>query len=85
MADPQMVPADLLDVILPEDIYRFNYSYDDDEESEVDDDKLDQSEEENYGIVSIVTSALTSPLRLIFYLVETFLENAMQRSSYEKY
>jgi hypothetical protein len=27
MADPQMVPVDLLDVILPEDIYRMSYPY----------------------------------------------------------
>ena len=26
--DPQMVPVDMLDVILPEDFYRFNYSFD---------------------------------------------------------
>ena len=27
MADPQMVPVDLLDVILPEDIFRMSYPY----------------------------------------------------------
>ena len=34
LADPQMIPVDMLDVILPEDMYRLNYSYADDQDFE---------------------------------------------------
>ena len=47
MADPQMVPVDLLDVILPEDIYRMSYPYPGEEVEVVE-------EEQQTGIIATV-------------------------------
>ena len=84
MADPQMLPADMLDVILPEDIYRFNYSTniiheDDDEDVEESEDNLQD------GVVAKVSRFITSPFRLMFYLLELLTEEKITKFSYEKY
>ena len=81
MADPQMVPVDLLDVILPEDIYRLNYSYahHDDEEEEEEDDQAD------VGVVSTVSRLMASPYKLFVYYLELWIDGLIKRTSYEKY
>ena len=81
MADPQMVPVDLLDVILPEDIYRLNYSYadHDDEEEEEEDDQAD------VGVVSTVSRLMASPYKLFLYYLELWIDGLIKRTSYEKY
>ena len=82
MADPQMVPVDLLDVILPEDIYRLNYSYadhdDEDEEAEEDD-------QADVGVVSTVSRLMASPYKLFVYYLELWIDGLIKRTSYEKY
>ena len=80
MADPQMVPVDLLDVILPEDIYRLNYSYaDHDDEEEEEDDQAD------VGVVSTVSRLVASPYKLFVYYLELWIDGLIKRTSYEKY
>ena len=80
MADPQMVPVDLLDVILPEDIYRLNYSYaDHDDEEEEEDDQAD------VGVVSTVSRLMASPYKLFVYYLELWIDGLIKRTSYEKY
>ena len=81
MADPQMVPVDLLDVILPEDIYRLNYSYadHDDEEEEEEEDQAD------VGVVSTVSRLMASPYKLFVYYLELWIDGLIKRTSYEKY
>ena len=49
LADPQMIPVDMLDVILPEDIYRLNYSYADHQDSEEEEEEDGEEEEEREG------------------------------------
>ena len=84
IADPQMIPADMLDVILPEDMYRFNYRtsnvhLEDDDDVEEDDDEYQD------GVVAKVSRFVTSPFRLMFYLLELLIEEKFTKFSYEKY
>ena len=84
MADPQMLPADMLDVILPEDIYRFNYSTNNIHED--DDEDVEESEDDlQDGVVAKVSRFITSPFRLMFYLLELLIEEKITKFSYEKY
>ena len=81
LADPQMIPVDMLDVILPEDMYRLNYSYPDDQDS-------GEEEEENGedgGVVTTVSRLLASPYKLFVYYLEVWIDGLVKRSSYEKY
>ena len=83
MADPQMIPVDLLDVILPEDMYRFNYSthtHYDSEEEEEDSEDLGEA-----GVVSTVSRLLASPYKLFVYYLELWIDGLVKRTSYEKY
>ena len=81
MADPQMVPVDLLDVVLPEDIYRLNYSYADQDQEEEEEEE-DQADE---GVVSTVSRLLASPYKLFVYYLEIWIDGLVKRTSYEKY
>ena len=87
MADPQMVPVDLLDVILPEDIYRLNYSYNVDPEEfpDDDDDDVDDSKEEQGGILATFAKAFYSPFSMLYYLFELVIERALKRTNYEQH
>ena len=83
MADPQMVPADLLDVVLPEDVYRFNYNFEDGPEA-----GLEEEEEENRaeaGVLAAVSRLLTSPFSFLFYIFEMLIEEKIPRGSYQKH
>ena len=83
MADPQMVPADLLDVVLPEDVYRFNYNFEDGAEA-----GLEEEEEENRaeaGVLAAVSRLLTSPFSFLFYIFEMLIEEKIPRGSYQKH
>ena len=71
--DPQMVPADLLDLAQPQDI--FGYGYSDDMLS----DEEEEDEEERGGIMSVVSRVITSPFSLIFYLFEMILEEKIKK------
>ena len=81
LADPQMIPVDMLDVILPEDMYRLNYSYTENQDSE------DEEEEdgEDAGVVSTVSRLLASPYKLFVYYLEVWIDGLVRRTSYEKY
>lgn len=81
MADPQMVPVDLLDVILPEDIYRLNYSYADHDEEE----EEEAHDQADVGVVSTVSRLLASPYKLFVYYLELWIDGLIKRTSYEKY
>ena len=73
IVDPQMVPADLLDLAQPQDI--FGYGYND----EVLDDEEEELEEEGGGIMSVVSTVITSPFSFIFYLFEMILEEKIKK------
>ena len=83
MVDPQMVPADLLDVVLPEDVYRFNYNFEAGAEA-----GLEEEEEENRaeaGVLAAVSRLLTSPFSFLFYIFEMLIEEKIPRGSYQKH
>ena len=82
MADPQMVPVDLLDVILPEDIYRLNYTFSDQQEEDEEDGGEDEA---NVGVVTTVSRLLASPYKLFVYYLEIWIDGLIKRTSYEKY
>ena len=75
IVDPQMVPADLLDLAQPQDIFGYGYSDEvlDDEEEE------EEGEEEGGGIMSVVSTVITSPFSFIFYLFEMILEEKIKK------
>ena len=81
LADPQMIPVDMLDVILPEDIYRLNYSYADHQDSE----EEEEEDGEEAGVVSTVSRLLASPYQLFVYYLELWIDGLVKRTSYEKY
>ena len=73
IVDPQMVPADLLDLAQPQDIFGYGYS------DEVLDDEEEEVEEEGGGIMSVVSTVITSPFSFIFYLFEMILEEKIKK------
>ena len=73
MVDPQMVPADLLDLAQPQDIFGYSYtSFTSEEEQESDD-------EEAGGIIATVSRLFASPFSLIFYFFEMILEDKIKK------
>ena len=64
-----MVPADLLDLAQPQDIFGYGFSNSDEVQGEE-----EEEEEEEGGIMSTVARVFTSPFSLIFYLIEMILE-----------
>ena len=81
--DPQMVPVDMLDVILPEDFYRFNYSFNEIEEEELEEDN--EEVEQNFGVVSTISRFIASPFNLMLYMLEMAIERIYRKSQYEKH
>ena len=77
MADPQMVPVDLLDVILPEDIYRMSYPYPEEVEEE--------EEEEQTGIIATVSRFVFSPIDWLVYLIDIWVEGRGKKRFYDKF
>ena len=73
IVDPQMVPADLLDLAQPQDIFCYGYS------DEMLSDEEEEDEEERGGIMSAVSRVITSPFSLIFYLFEMILEEKIKK------
>ena len=74
IVDPQMVPADLLDLAQPPDIFGYSISNSDETLSEE-----EEEEEEEGGIMSTVAKVFTSPFSLIFYLFEMILEEKIKK------
>ena len=75
IVDPQMVPADLLDLAQPQDIFGYGFSNSDEVLSE----EEEEEEEEEGGIMSTVARVFTSPFSLIFYLFEMILEEKIKK------
>ena len=84
MADPQMVPADLLDVVLPEDVYRFNYNFEDGAEAGLEEEEEEENRAEA-GVLAAVSRLLTSPFSFLFYIFEMLIEEKIPRGSYQKH
>ena len=78
MADPQMVPVDLLGVILPEDIYRMSYPYPGEEEEE-------EEEEQQTGIIATVSRFVFSPIDWLVYLIDIWVEGREKKTFYKKF
>ena len=78
MADPQMVPVDLLDVILPEDIYRMSYPYPGEEVEE-------EEEEQQTGIIATVSRFVFSPIDWLVYLIDIWVEGTGKKTLYDKF
>ena len=74
MADPQMVPVDLLDVILPEDIYRMSYPY-----------PGEEVEEQQTGIIATVSRFVFSPIDWLVYLIDIWVEGRGKKTFYDKF
>ena len=74
IVDPQMVPADLLDLAQPQDIFGYGYS-----DEMLSDDEEEDDEEKGGGIMSAVSRVITSPFSLIFYLFEMILEEKIKK------
>ena len=74
LVDPQMVPADLLDLAQPQDIFGYGFSNSDEVQGEE-----EEEEEEEGGIMSTVARVFTSPFSLIFYLFEMILEEKINK------
>ena len=74
IVDPQMVPADLLDLAQPQDIFGYGFSNSDEVQGEE-----EEEEEEEGGIMSTVARVFTSPFSLIFYLFEMILEEKINK------
>ena len=77
MGDPQMVPVDLLDMILPEDIYRMTYSYPEEEKEE--------EENEPTGLIGTVSRIVFSPIDFLVYLIDIWVEGSVKKTFYEKF
>ena len=75
LADPQMVPLELLDAVLPENIYRVTYPYHGKE----------LEEEEQAGIIGTVSKITSSPIDLLVYLIDIWVEGTVKKSLYEKF
>ena len=73
IVDPQMVPADLLDLAQPPDIFGYGISNSDETWSD------EEEEVEEGGIMSTVARVFTSPFSLIFYLFEMILEERIKK------
>ena len=69
-----MVPADLLDLAQPQDIFGYGFSNSDEVQGEE-----EEEEEEKGGIMSTVARVFTSPFSLIFYLFEMILEEKINK------
>ena len=78
MADPQMVPVDLLGVILPEDIYRMSYPYPGEVEEE-------EEEEQQTGIIATVSRFVFSPIDWLVYLIDIWVEGRGKKTLYDKF
>ena len=76
IVDPQMVPADLLDLAQPQDIFGYGLSNSDEVQDE---EEEEEEEEEEGGFVSTVARVFTSPFSLIFYLFEMILEEKINK------
>ena len=79
MADPQMVPVDLLDVILPEDIYRMSYTYPGEDVEE------EEEEEQQTGIIGTVSRFVFSPIDFLVYLIDIWVEGRVKKTLYDKF
>ena len=77
MVDPQMVPADLLDLAQPQDIFGYSYtSFTSEEGSE---EEQESDDEEAGGIIATVSRLFASPFSLIFYFFEMILEDKIKK------
>ena len=81
--DPQMVPVDMLDVILPEDFYRFDYNFNEIEGEESED--IEEEVEQNLGVVATISRFMALPFNLMFYMLEMGIERIYRKSQYEKH
>ena len=77
MVDPQMAP---IDVALPEDIYRLTYPSHGEEL-----DEKEEKEEEQTGIIGTVSRIISSPIDLLVYLIDIWVEGTVKKSLYEKF
>ena len=73
-ADPQMVPSDLLDVILPQEIHTVRLDILEEDYSGAKDD-----EEEDIGILWKVSSFIFSPIFFVIYLIDTWVEGRVKK------
>ena len=81
MVDPQMAPVDMLDVILPDDIYRMTYSYNEDELEEDD----NEEKEEKTGVLATISKVFSSPIDWIVYLIEIWVDRHEKKSLYQPF
>lgn len=70
-----MVPADLLDLAQPPDIFGYGIGNSDELCSEDE----EEEEEQEGGIMSTVATVFTSPFSFIFYLFEMILEEKIKK------
>ena len=73
IVDPQMVPADLLDLAQPHDIFGYSYNNGDEVQSD------EEETEEEGGIMSTMSRVFASPFSLIFYFFEMILEEKIKK------
>ena len=78
MADPQMVPVDLLGVIHPEEIYRMSYTYPGEEVEE-------EEEEQQTRIIAAVSRFVFSPIDWLVYLIDIWVEGRGKKTLYDKF
>ena len=93
IAAPQMVPVNLLDVIVPEDIYRMSNPYHGEEEGVEEEEEVGEEEvegeevegEQQTGIIGTVSRFLFSPIDWMVYLIDIWVEGRGKKIFYDKF
>ena len=80
MVDPQAAPVDLLDIVLPEDIYSLYTS------APLTEEIVDEEQPaEEAGIMTTVSNVIFSPINLLVYLIDLWVDGKIKKTLYEKF
>ena len=74
----------MLDMVLPEDAYRLAALVTR-EELEEQEEREEREEQEEGGVMAVVANLALSPLNLIVFIIENWVEGSLKRRIYEKF
>jgi len=87
-ADPQALPLEMVDMILPEDVYRLGSlrsKEELDEEMKREEEEEEELARQSSGIVALVGKVAISPLNLLVFLIENWVDGTLGQTLKETF
>lgn len=85
-ADPQALPLEMVDMVLPEDVYRLGcLRSKEDLEEEWKREEEKEKVEQTVGVVAMVSKLALSPLNLLVFLIENWVDGTLKKTFQETF